>query len=109
MPPIFKIILKIYGFVKVIKSTFFEQKLSYLIIFNTNNNIGDKSMKIKIRYEEEEEKDNLIRNKNYIGIYILGIRIKKIKLRRKVHGENVFGKNVNIIYMIVKQVIKSYK
>ena len=41
-------------------------------------------MKIKIRYIEENKGTSIIKNKNYIVIYILGIRIKKIIIDRDI-------------------------
>lgn len=66
-------------------------------------------MKIKIRFIEENKGTNLIKNKNYIGIYILGIRVKKIIVDRDIKAKKSSNKNVNEIYMLVKQVISSLK
>lgn len=65
-------------------------------------------MKIKIKYLEENKGTNLIENKNNISLYILGIRIKKIELDRKIHpNSNSKNKVTNTIFMLVKQIIKS--
>ena len=71
--------------------------------------VGD-TMKFKINYIEKNKESNLIEKENYINIYILGIRIKKIKLERKIH--TYYKKNntkTNTIYMILKQIIRSLK
>lgn len=71
--------------------------------------VGD-TMKFKINYIEKNKESNLIEKENYINIYILGIRIKKIKLERKIHAP--YKKNntkTNTIYMILKQIIRSLK
>lgn len=71
--------------------------------------VGD-TMKFKINYIEKNKESNLIEKENYINIYILGIRIKKIKLERKIH--TYYKKNntkTNTIYMILKQIKKSLK
>lgn len=65
-------------------------------------------MKIKIKYLEENKGTNIIENKNNLSLYILGIRIKKIELDRKIHpNSNSKNKVTNTIFMIVKQIIKS--
>ena len=71
--------------------------------------VGD-TMKFKINYMEKNKESNLIEKENYINIYFLGIRVKKIKLERKIHAP--YKKNntkTNTIYMILKQIIRSLK
>ena len=71
--------------------------------------VGD-TMKFKINYIEKNKESNLIEKENYINIYFLGIRVKKIKLERKIHAP--YKKNntkTNTIYMILKQIIRSLK
>lgn len=71
--------------------------------------VGD-TMKFKINYIEKNKESNLIETENYINIYFLGIRVKKIKLERKIHAP--YKKNntkTNTIYMILKQIIRSLK
>ena len=71
--------------------------------------VGD-TMKFKINYIEKNKESNLIGTENYINIYFLGIRVKKIKLERKIHA--LYKKNntkTNMIYMILKQIKKSLK
>ena len=71
--------------------------------------VGD-TMKFKINYIEKNKESNLIGTENYINIYFLGIRVKKIKLERKIHAP--YKKNntkTNTIYMILKQIKKSLK
>lgn len=71
--------------------------------------VGD-TMKFKINYIEKNKESNLIETENYINIYFLGIRVKKIKLERKIHAP--YKKNntkTNMIYMILKQIKKSLK
>ena len=71
--------------------------------------VGD-TMKFKINYIEKNKESNLIETENYINIYFLGIRVKKIKLERKIHAS--YKKNntkTNTIYMILKQIIRSLK
>lgn len=71
--------------------------------------VGD-TMKFKINYIEKNKESNFIEKENYINIYFLGIRVKKIKLERKIHAP--YKKNntkTNTIYMILKQIIRSLK
>ena len=71
--------------------------------------VGD-TMKFKINYIEKNKESNFIETENYINIYFLGIRVKKIKLERKIHAP--YKKNntkTNTIYMILKQIIRSLK
>lgn len=64
-------------------------------------------MKVKINYLEENKSSNLIQNKNYIELYLFGIKIKNIKLERKIHAPKTSNKETNTIYMIAKQIKKS--
>lgn len=64
-------------------------------------------MKVKINYLEENKSSNLIQNKNYIELYLFGIKIKNIKLERKIHAPKTNNKETNTIYMIAKQIKKS--
>lgn len=66
-------------------------------------------MKIKINITEENENENevLIENKGYVSIYILGIRVKKIIIDRKIHAKKGESKTTNTMYMIAKQIITS--
>ena len=73
----------------------------------THNNIGE-YMKLKIKYLEKNKNTNLTSNKNFIGIYLLGIRVKKIYIQKKVHNNNN-NKNINTIYMTIKKIINSKK
>ena len=66
-------------------------------------------MKIKIRYIEENKGTSIVKNKNYIGIYILGIRVKKIIVDRDIKAKKNSNKNLNEIYMLAKQVIRSLR
>ena len=61
-------------------------KIGIIICIYTHNNIGE-FMKIKIRYIEENKGTSIIKNKNYIGIYILGIRVKKIIVDRDIKNK----------------------
>lgn len=83
-------------------------KIGIIICIYTHNNIGE-FMKIKIRYIEENKGTNKIKNKNYIGIYILGIRVKKIIVDRDIKAKKNSNKNLNEIYMLTKQIIRSLK
>ena len=68
--------------------------------------VGD-TMKFKINYIEKNKESNLIEKENYINIYFLGIRVKKIKLERKIHAPYKKNNNkTNTIYMILKQIIR---
>lgn len=64
-------------------------------------------VKFKINYLEENKSSNLIQNKNYIELYLFGIKIKNIKLERKIHAPKTSNKETNTIYMIAKQIKKS--
>ena len=64
-------------------------------------------MKVKINYLEENKSSNLIQNKNYIELYLFGIKIKNIKLERKIHAPKTNNKEINTIYMLAKQIKKS--
>lgn len=64
-------------------------------------------MKVKINYLEENKSSNLIQNKNYIELYLFGIKIKNIRLERKIHAPKTSNKETNTIYMIAKQIKKS--
>ena len=64
-------------------------------------------VKFKINYLEENKSSNLIQNKNYIELYLFGIKIKNIKLERKIHAPKTNNKETNTIYMIAKQIKKS--
>ena len=64
-------------------------------------------MKIKIKYLEEEKNKSEIENRNQIALYIFGIKIKKIKLNRTVHGKKNSNKYVDTVYMIVKQILRA--
>ena len=71
--------------------------------------VGD-TMKFKINYIEKNKESNLIEKENYINIYFLGIRVKKIKLERKIHAPyKKYNTKTNTIYMILKQIIRSLK
>lgn len=64
-------------------------------------------VKFKINHLEENKSSNLIQNKNYIELYLFGIKIKNIKLERKIHAPKTSNKETNTIYMIAKQIKKS--
>ena len=64
-------------------------------------------VKFKINYLEENKSSNLIQNKNYIELYLFGIKIKNIRLERKIHAPKTSNKETNTIYMIAKQIKKS--
>ena len=64
-------------------------------------------VKFKINDLEENKSSNLIQNKNYIELYLFGIKIKNIKLERKIHAPKTSNKETNTIYMIAKQIKKS--
>lgn len=64
-------------------------------------------MKVKINYLEENKSSNLIQNKNYIELYLFGIKIKNIRLERKIHAPKTSNKETNTIYMIAKQIKNS--
>ncbi|MBO5476505.1 MAG: hypothetical protein J6A15_01970 [Clostridia bacterium] len=64
-------------------------------------------MKIKIKILEQNESETQIENKGYVAIYILGIRVKKIIIDRKFHSGNSSNKNLDTIYMLVKQIVRS--
>ena len=66
-------------------------------------------MKIKLKYLEEEKSKSEIENRNQIALYILGIKVKKIKLNRKIHGKKNSNKYVDTIYMIAKQILRATK
>lgn len=64
-------------------------------------------VKFKINYLEENKSSNLIQNKNYIELYLFGIKIKNIRLERKIHAPKTSNKETNTIYMIAKQIKNS--
>lgn len=64
-------------------------------------------VKFKINHLEENKSSNLIQNKNYIELYLFGIKIKNIKLERKIHAPKTSNKETNTIYMIAKQIKKT--
>lgn len=64
-------------------------------------------VKFKINYLEENKNNDLMQTKNYINIYLFGIKIKEIKLERKIHAPKTSNKETNTIYMIAKQIKKS--
>lgn len=66
-------------------------------------------MKIKIKILEQNKSETKIENKGYIAIYILGIRVKKIIIDKKIHAKKNSNRNMNTIYMLAKQVISSLK
>lgn len=64
-------------------------------------------MKVKINYLEENKNNDLMQTKNYINIYLFGIKIKEIKLERKIHAPKTNNKEINTIYMLAKQIKNS--
>lgn len=66
-------------------------------------------MKIKIHYEEKNDNSNNIELNNHIALYLFGIKIKKIKLKREIHNKSKDknSKVVDTIFMITKQIFKS--
>ena len=64
-------------------------------------------MKIKLKYLEEEKSKSEIENRNQIALYIFGIKVKKIKLNRKIHGKKNSNKYVDTVYMIAKQILRA--
>lgn len=66
-------------------------------------------MKIKVKYLEKEKGKNELENDNQIAIYLLGIKIKKIRLNRTIHGKKNSNKYTNTFYMIVKQILRATK
>lgn len=66
-------------------------------------------MKMRIKYSEQANSDDVLKVNNHIAIYLFGIKIKKIKIERKVHSKKYKNKNLNTIYMIIKQVLSSFE
>ena len=64
-------------------------------------------VKFKINYLEENKNNDLMQTKNYINIYLFGIKIKEIKLERKIHAPKTNNKEINTIYMLAKQIRNS--
>ena len=64
-------------------------------------------VKFKINYLEENKNNDLMQTKNYINIYLFGIKIKEIKLKRKIHAPKTNNKEINTIYMLAKQIKNS--
>lgn len=64
-------------------------------------------VKFKINYLEENKNNDLMQTKNYINIYLFGIKIKEIKLERKIHAPKTNNKEINTIYMLAKQIKNS--
>lgn len=64
-------------------------------------------MKIKIKISEKNENETQIENKGYVAIYILGIRIKKIIIDKKFNAKRKANKNLNTVYMLIKQIMSS--
>ena len=64
-------------------------------------------VKFKINYLEENKNNDLMQTKNYINIYLFGIKIKEIKLKRKIHAPKTNNKEINTIYMLAKQIRNS--
>lgn len=75
-------------------------------IKNTHNIYGEGNLKFKIEYLEKNKQNNLD-SLGYIKIYILGIRIKKIVIKRR---EEVDKKiNINTVLKLVKRKFKPFK
>ncbi len=63
-------------------------------------------MDIRIKFIEENIRTNDLKKKNYIGIYLFGIRIKRIYLDRRKKKREKKIKN-NILFNIIKPLIRN--
>jgi len=65
-------------------------------------------MKIKFKYVEANENSETIDIHNDISLYVLGIKIKTIRLGREMHSSKGKDEKVNTAYMILNQLKEIY-
>ncbi len=66
-------------------------------------------LKINLKYIEEDRDKSKIETRNNIALYLFGIKVKKIKIARTIHGKEKSNKLVNNSFMIIKQVLRATK